>query len=291
MRFLIISPHEAGFFSMFNGAVGGLYLAQNKTKDFEIFYDRIPLVFWGNCYYSSPGINVWESYFEQLSDYSIYDITQKTHDELIYLFSTASSKHEIVGENDIYYNSNYVGLPIGYTFYENRSKHDINLIKAHSKIACEIIKPKKEILDYVNKFYEKHMLNKHVVGIHYRGTDKEREIISYLKVTQDRDDIMGVEVFVAEAKKLKADCYFVATDCAKAMEYIKNNLPNVVSNDFTRSINNKPIHDFGCGVELGKEVLIDCLLLSKCNHILHGFSNIPQTAFLFNPNLTGKSII
>lgn len=38
-------------------------------------------------------------------------------------------------------------------------------------------------------------------------------------------------------------------------------------------------------IEIGSQVLIDILLLAKCNHFLHGESSVATLASLFNPEM------
>ena len=55
-------------------------------------------------------------------------------------------------------------------------------------------------------------------------------------------------------------------------------------------MNNNPVHYFNpknvSPYKLGKEAVIDCLLLSKCNHLIRTSSCLSLVSEYFNPQLT-----
>lgn len=133
------------------------------------------------------------------------------------------------------------------------------------------------------------------VGIHYRGTDK--------KATQEFAG-PDPEVFCAHAldacKRMGIKRVFVATDCAKALEVFRgwassNNL-TLVCTDSIRSHNQVSIHNhYGrqhgsapglYGTRKGEEVLVDAILLSRCQHLVRSPSGVSLYALLMNPRLT-----
>lgn len=65
----------------------------------------------------------------------------------------------------------------------------------------------------------------------------------------------------------------VYTNAARANKYYSNHpITGVFTND------TDPI-------EIGSQVLIDILLLAKCDHFLHGESSVATLASLFNPEM------
>lgn len=158
------------------------------------------------------------------------------------------------------------------------------------KEACDLVKKyiaiKPEIITSVDEYILKYMNNHHILGLHYRGTDKgvEAEIIDYKKVY---DNIL----FYCEAYGIP-DKLFVSTDCANFLSYIDSvKLPfQVVYRDTdTRSVNQKAVHfginTFENALLINEEALINCLILSRCSFLLKSSSFLSDWAKLFNPNL------
>lgn len=133
------------------------------------------------------------------------------------------------------------------------------------------------------------------VGIHYRGTDK-----------QATKEFHGPppETFCAHAldacRARGITRVFVATDCGKALEKFKtwarSNGLQLVHTTSIRSFNERSVHDhYGMdagnrrgtnGKEKALQVLVDAILLSKCQHVIRSPSGVSLFALLFNPTLT-----
>ena len=57
------------------------------------------------------------------------------------------------------------------------------------------------------------------------------------------------------------------------------------------SYNGPAVHESGLSPQrLGSDVLKDILLLTKCQHFLHGESSVAALASYFNPNLTSHLV-
>ena len=88
--------------------------------------------------------------------------------------------------------------------------------------------------------------------------------------------------------------FFVATDEQKLLEEAQELLSGpVIYCDSYRSLNGEPLHrpkkkqDYS-KAKLGEEVLIETLLLSKCNGFVHTRSNVSTAVLFFNPELENK---
>jgi hypothetical protein len=164
---------------------------------------------------------------------------------------------------------------------------EIGLSKARiTELVNKYIHVKPEILKEVNDFVSQKFNDHYVIGIHYRGTDKSGEAarISYENVSSAVND------FVNE-NQIKDYLVFVATDEEPFLTYMQNTFEGkVVSKDCLRSCSHNPVHYFNpknvSPHNTGKEALIDCLLLSKCKHLIRTSSCLSLVSTYFNPDLS-----
>jgi hypothetical protein len=66
----------------------------------------------------------------------------------------------------------------------------------------------------------------------------------------------------------------------------------IVTTDSIRSSSDKSVHGDlkGNNKRKGTEVLIDCLVLSQCRHIIKGISNVALCAMLWNLDITCENL-
>lgn len=267
-KFVIGAHYKAGFFSAFFGVLNNLLYAEQNNK--------IPVVFWNkeSLYYQKLGyngnFNVWEYYFEPVSELNYED------------------------KDIIYYNYFSPNNDYKYCYYD--IEYDYNACKINrlllNKIIKKYIKIKPSIQNKIDLFFEQNMQNKLNIGIHLRGTDKETE---YPK--NDFEEIFKEANELSEKIKAnyKQECqFFIATDEERLIEIARKSLNrNIIFYNSIRSKNGQAIHmndENENKAILGEQVLIDVLLLSKCNYFLHNASsNVGMAVLCFNPNI--KSIL
>ncbi len=145
---------------------------------------------------------------------------------------------------------------------------------------------KPHILEKVNSFCAKNLCGHHVVGIHYRGTDKITEVplISYDKIQQAFTNVYD-NLSTAEQKNI---IVYIATDDNLFLNYMLESLSvPIIYNDFVRSDDNHAVH-WGCDdkyksiYQKGEEALLDCLVLSKCAILIRTSSCLSFMAEYFN---------
>lgn len=234
------TPYEAGFFSNFRHVIG--YMKWLEGTDF------IPVVDFQNfkTFYNDENPingteNSWEYYFEQVSPYSLNEVYQ--------------SKHVIFCDGK---------------FPQNVNFDDQNIPHLYKKY----FNVKQDILDEL-KQYEENFTGNKVLGVHFRGKDMNIFPGHSFGVTEEQMFKYTDEII----KKYNINKIFVATDEKKYLDsYIKKYGEMVFYADNFRiekvnefNINPRENHRY----LLGKEVLIDTLLLSKCQGFLHGASGIP----------------
>ena len=150
------------------------------------------------------------------------------------------------------------------------------------EIIDRYIRPKPHLGDEVESYVRKHFQDAFVVGIHYRGTDKHEEapVVPYERV---RAAILDAVISANPAwHKL-----FLATDEQAFLDYMLVEFPHVLTYRRTfRSVDGKPTHwrDMD-NHDKGAEAVLDCLLLSRCQHLIRTASNLSLCSTLFNPDI------
>jgi len=250
------TPYEAGFFSNFSHVVGQLKLLENTNF--------IPVVDFQNfkTFYNTENKingteNSWEYYFEQLSPYSLEEVYQ--------------SKNVLFGDGQ---------YPHSVTFTDEEKFEYYN----------RVFKVKQDIRELVSQ-YDKFFEGNKVLGIHFRGKDmnifpnhpfgltKEQ----MFKYTDEIIEKFGInKIYIATDEKKYLDDYI---ERYGDMVFFADNFRTEQINEF--NINPRENHRY----LLGREVLLDLLLLLKCNGLLHGTSNIPGIANIINPNYEFKYFV
>jgi hypothetical protein len=158
-------------------------------------------------------------------------------------------------------------------------------LKRKNEIFRKYIKIHDTILDEANNFVKDEFEDGYIVGCHIRGTDKRTEARRRY----------SIETVIEEIKKITHNKsnykIFLATDdqeyYLKMKEIYKD---TIISRDCTRL--NTPIHltKEHQGYHIGKEVLLDCLILSQCHYFIGGSSNVSHSVLIFTPNIQHKII-
>ncbi len=152
-----------------------------------------------------------------------------------------------------------------------------------SKIT-KYLKLKPEIAHEIDHFVATHFNNSFVIGIHYRGTDKDSEAprVHYEKALAEVSK-------QAHLRNLQDYKIFVATDEHAFLEYMKTQHPGKIlyNTDVQRSKNGKPLHleQSSNQYENGKHALMDCILLSRTNLLIRTSSNFSLFSTYFNPKI------
>ncbi len=209
------------------------------------------------CYYdSAQGENWWEYYFEP-----------------IHLGSPTNSKIKIAREGK------------GYPRYARYRK---NLRKETRKAVSKYVRVKPAILEEVNSFVSANYENAYMIGVHYRGTDKQKEAsrVSYeqmIKEVQKKIDSLTFE---------QRDIYkiFLATDEKDFLDTMLSLFPDKIcynSKVVRATDQDSPLHfkHMDSPYEIGKNAIVDCLLLSKTNFLIKTVSNLSDCALIFNGSL------
>ena len=152
------------------------------------------------------------------------------------------------------------------------------------ELISRYIRLRPHITEKVDKFVQTKFKDAHVLGIHYRGTDKMNNESPFM----DYEIMLNAVAYYAHQFKGKKFRIFVATDEQDFMDEMNERFPGQVLTASTiRSDNGKPLHTSRIDpYKHGEEALIDCLLLSRCNHLIRTSSNLSLCSTYFNPELS-----
>lgn len=247
---------KEGLFSCIFGVLNELTICEAKNN--------IPVVYWSdNSYYYEPdgfngSTNVWEYYFEPISD-EIY------HPDLS-LHIPKSPQHFFFRKLE-----------------QKTRDHAYQLISKYIRV-------KPCVQEKIDDFYQQYMLDKKTIGIHLRGTDRG----TYKKNRGLLNEIAKKALQIADPDTQ----FLVASDEQYLLEKVTELLDPypVIFYPCYRSLNGKGLHNgkredeqAPCRAQLGEDVLVEGILLSKCTTLLHTLSSVSTGALYFNPNL--KSVL
>ncbi len=142
------------------------------------------------------------------------------------------------------------------------------------------VHPKPHIVEKVEAFRRSHIGDRKVLGIHMRGTD-----LHYAP------PVSPAEYFEPIAKYLEAEPearIYLATDQAQYLDLMQERYGDrLLAFDCDRSTTSVAPFELEeiSPYKKGEDVLIDILLLSQCDFLLKGASNVGEFALYFNPAL------
>lgn len=203
--------------------------------------------------------NAWEYYFENTTEYTLNEIYQ--------------SKNVIITENEFY------------NFFSKWIDQDKSLIK----ILKEDIKFKKNIYYIYNFIKKKIFKNKIILGVHFRGTSYKTSPGHPLPATKKQVFNLVKQVL----KNNKIDYIFFSTE---EKNYQKFFLKNFKEKTFFlkssyRSNKNDAFEIYprrNHRYKLGREILIESLLLSSSDYFIFTDSNVSSFVKALNINLNKK---
>jgi len=215
-----------------------------------------PLVFWERTLYNDNDFdNAWEYYFEQVSDYDM----------------RKDSIHRCNGHNI---------LPREYN-----TRVEMN------RLINKYVKVKQEIEDKVSRIVSD--LGKNPLGVHIRMTDKHNCTKHGEPETGKPISVKLYQEHIEKNLKENESKVFLATDDLDVLEAMKERYDDsIVTTECIRSNGDKSVHHHlkGNNREKGEQVLIDCLVLSRCRHIIKGISNVALCAMFWNLDLTCENL-
>ena len=203
-------------------------------------------------------MNSWNYYFEPLNQYTLDEVY--------------NSKNVLIS-SDKFYN-----------FFE----YNMDTNKELTEILQNNIKIKRDINQLFLRLSKK-FDNKKVLGIHFRGTSYKRAQGHPLPATKKQ----MLEITKKFLSKNMVDIIFLVTEEKDYLNFFKEKFPNklfYLKSAFRSNKNDafkvypRKFHRY----KLGRETMIETLLLSKCDHFIYLMSNVSAAAISFNLNKEQK---
>jgi hypothetical protein len=259
---LVVTARSAGFFSSFNCVMTHLdyHLGRDGFTAVEVDWrgdENLPHFSYGNL---QDG-NIWQHFFEPLA-FPSFPPTRVEMRE----YPEAACR--------ITYLDVYATLKLN-PFWRRRY---------HELFQKYIgIKPFLELR--AAEIYQASMAGRYCIGVHYRHPQHQHELLRPMP---------PLGFFIARVKrhlpKTGAAAVFLASDFAPAVTAFQSafGAQLVVVPQVTRAesaMDEQIHHGLQKNLRLGEEVLVDCLLLSRCDVLIHVNSNVATAAAYINPRL------
>jgi hypothetical protein len=307
IRLHIICERDVGLFSLIQQAIANIAWALHEK--------RIPIVYFGprNCYWTPNHYRgrdtVWEYYFEPvISEYSISSVPEHVRQIIARNPPNLNKFGYFVDENTFV--SNNFGTHRGFSGKSLPIPHEFDdpdgvLRRKASQLISAYVRPRAEILRKTNKFFLKHLEGRHVIGVHLRGTDAlvhpaRAKVGNYL-------DFSRYYVRIKELLSVNPNAIiFVAADADSSVLKMREMFGDrVVANDTFRHQSGDLAGRGPTGgtmpayltrnpdvaARAGEDAIIDYLLLSRCNHLVHNGASLARTVMLKVPELPTSSTL
>jgi len=299
-KYMLIGGNQAGFYSNFFKVIQNINQAEAEGL--------IPFVVWlggmYGCVKEHAGIkseNVWDYFFEPISDVPIKKLFPKikmgSYGNTIFdypnvFYAKKGRMSQIEGEPDKLWEP---GLPpavcLNNMSYEMRVYIN-NIIKKYIKV-------KQYIIDKVDAFYNRHMKGSYVIGVHLRLCHG-----GWHPTTLGVDPIKHCKISIKKCIEEAPDAkIYVTADNNNSIKQIRKEFGERVffKKDITQRDRNESYRLFNksrkqhsvcmrdkkffIGPLPAEEVLVESLLLSKCNVFVKGVSNVAVGVGCWNPDL------
>jgi hypothetical protein len=301
-RLHIITERDVGLFSLIQQVISNIPWA--------IAEDRVPVVHFADstCYWTPNGYQgrdtVWEYYFEPLDP--TYPTT-RLPDHVKRIISVDRPSPYAVGydaDEHVFVSCHFgdhpqlrgATLPIPYQ-WDDPSEW---LRKEAKAVLDRFVRPRAYILHKVSDFFARHMDGHYVVGVHARGTDatSERELREFrrgsLVLSRYCAEIGRILELQPNAK------IFVASDEQSSVRHLEAAFPDrVIAYDSVRHESGDaagqgptgwimPAYisgDRDVAARNGEDAVVEYLLLSRCDYLVHNGSSLARTVLLNAPEL------
>ncbi|ONI38078.1 hypothetical protein AN396_11700 [Candidatus Epulonipiscium fishelsonii] len=268
--YVIANAWRSGFFASFNYVLKNLIIADIKgyipiidMQNYKTLYNE--------DYKFKNTFNAWEYYFYQPTKISLNEVYKSKN---VKISGNGYSEIEVP-----LYKANGNKKP---------TKKQIEQLNCYIK---KYIKIKPYVEDIVQRTQKDFSQFNKIVGVHVRATDMYTEG-GHHPIPPGLQRIIPRIDFVL--KKYGVDGIFVCTDDTGSLEILQKRYGSKIictnsvrankgSNTgihHDKSLSNRKNHKY----LLGLEVLVDMLLLSRCNLLIGGHSSVTYTAMMFNNN-------
>lgn len=248
---------EAGLFANFNNVLNNLKVAAENPEIVSVRVDWIVLPGIG-FFYAPVGTNAWELFFEPLS------------------FPSASGRIKRAPK----FPDHMITNIYAYRLY----KFDRTWRKTYNDLYRRHIRPLAFLTQRVDEIVAQSFAGHRVIGAHVRNPGHSAENIFDIPPTKD---------FIEKARELMGNDpearVFLATDTVAVASEFRAAFGErlIMQPEVERTANDKQVHlQRGVGsVDFGAQVIVDVLLLSRCDALLHVTSNVATAVGYINPDI------
>ncbi len=299
-EFLIVTINHsnAGFFAYVNFVLNQLLYCEA--------HGYIPVVFFGkhsvdgpNAYYDpAHGENMWDYYFEPVAGYTYSDIEARLADPRDPL--TAANVHRLSVDKLWDLLERCPGSVYAYPHGHFKDKIDYDEAwyreqrEKANRLIRQYIRVKPHVLSKVDAFYRTHFAGERVLGVQIRGTDKgtANSHPKLMRIIKPEEYFPHIDKYTQQHGQCRI---FVATDQMQFLKEMRERYGNRIislpasrshSNLATFNVNYQQTRNYA----KGEEVLMDCLLLSRCDYLLKCTSAVGEFAIYFNPAIESRDL-
>ena len=291
-KYLLICNTADGLIAQLNGVVVQIQLARRLGLEPIVYLHRRSLMFGRpNPYFDeSNGPNVWDYYYEPIGP---------SHDELralvaagkVYTLSTAADLVRLFRWEPRSWFMN----PYGYCRSVQNSADGAypaawwtaQRDKARSLLDDGTIRFRPAILDQVRMFVEKNF-SENTLGLQLRGSDKFDFGVgpNLSRKVEPEEYFPHIDRYLAEHPECSR--IFVATDQRQWLKTLERAYPDKIISFSEWSLSDSDenrFRDDEARAARGVEVIVDLLLLSRCNYILKCHAAVGEMAVTLEPDL------
>jgi len=274
------ADYGGGFFVNLLYVINGILFAQRNNLIPFVYISDPKLPF----YDSLQGENIWEYYFEPITDINYRTILPEEVCEIVHKQIASHRFHE-------HYRHGIQVYPYKAGIYSKKrfsydSRWYLEMRKKANKIINQYIRIKPEILRKIDNFVQQKFYDNHMLGVHVRATDKlagigGRQILS-------EEYFPHIDRYLDENPRAKIFC---ATDSPRELKkMIARYADSCCYYDALRDEHNIFKLSLSSNYRKGEDALIDSLLLSKCNFLIKSSSAVSEFSVYFNLGLHNKSL-
>jgi len=272
--------HYAGFFTLYLHVVGIIEYCTNNNyipiinysgPEYKFYFERENFVLPNGKITN----NTWDYYFKQpLDNDELDEVLRMTNadNDVVY------NKYRLMINLDSYCQAPEIDVGSKIDYYSKRTKKISEFVRQ--------IKIHDHILDTIDSFYEMHFNNKRILGVHIRTTDKQVEILSR-RTSENLRLSFTVDEYILKIKevveKYNIDQVFVCTETESMINKLSSEFDCLYTSCFRSSDDSISSHFQNDSREnhhynMGLEVLMDVVLLSRCTGLLCWKSNVSDAS-------------
>lgn len=269
---------HSGFCAIMVYVLNGIKRAEAQNAIPVIHFDKYNTP---DFYDSCCGESIWEYFFEAISPYSIDDI-QRFKEEKILTTSDIylpSSKEVIWGHH---HDKQRLATFWAYSTPIDKENWMKEKRRLGRKYINKYIRLKPQITEKASSYINTHFKDSFIIGVHVRGTD-----FAYARPTNLANYFEEIDRIILENSN-KVCRVYLATDQEQYLTLFKSRyFENLLYIDAIRSNNHiAPFRiDNDTSYKKGEDVLLDIIMLSKCNHVIKGAAAVGEMALWFNTGM------